>query len=908
MENSFQDLLNLADKSFRLEDYENALKLYLRAGLKVVQEDWSFKCSGKIRGLVLNDVDNYDGPEIIVTSEDHFVYALGKNGNLKWKFETEGWAMCVDMADTNDNNMPEIIVGADKIYVLDKDGVLLNEVNVQSSVNCLTIQRDSRNKLKKIIVGHENGQINCLDINGNIIWTYSCKKRIISLLSNDIDHDGNIEIVAATEEKKVYILTNEGGLKDIFESDHWILNIATADLYDEGYPRLVIASFEGSVHVYKYAKTAALEIKQHGILGMSISRLISDSKSYQIILGSADKGVSIIDIDGKLLWRFNTSYGHRVLSVSTKGKENNQVQIVVGGEDGFVHSYSLEVLPGLVQSIQSSFSLLEGVNILRIGLSIPELELLNTFVLIDPINRKACLEEIDNNINENNLEEAIDLLMELRKNNVEFCWNYKTGGRIYALDNFNIELPNSSSEYVLAGSGDGNAYAINLTDGSLEWKFKADKAVRGVSSGILSETNQFPNIVIGSVDRDGNNGNVYMLDYKGTPIWNFQTQDWVLYTKIACVNGDGIKEVLYGSDGHYVGMLNSSGQLIWKCMVGDRVRAVTFGDINKDGINETIIGSDDKNVYIIDANGQVLNSFQVPHWILTIEVKDIDNDGESEIMVGTEDGFLYVYSHSGNLKWSYKTGHWIAALSTFQDKKTGECFIVIGSADRWIYCLNNLGIMVWTFETSARVRTIMACDNDESINIIFGSYDNHIYNFKICKKNKLDEKERVIKSKLSSHSKSDLGKIYTHELNTLRAFSCDLTDDISILLSKFRSDKSELVKIYAASKLIKIIKGDSSEILKEISIFLINIDDIQLRLLWKSEFYKLPIARKEVLLIEMIEAIDSDFESKAKTVIEIIHCISTITKDCRLLKDRALEKFQTLNNSWILFELDRLRK
>ena len=46
-----KSLIELAYQSYQSQNYADALRLYLRAGLQLVQHDWQFTVGSKIRGL-----------------------------------------------------------------------------------------------------------------------------------------------------------------------------------------------------------------------------------------------------------------------------------------------------------------------------------------------------------------------------------------------------------------------------------------------------------------------------------------------------------------------------------------------------------------------------------------------------------------------------------------------------------------------------------------------------------------------------------------------------------------------------------------------------------------------------------------------------------------------------------------
>lgn len=894
-------LISLAEDMARQQNYHDALKFYIRAGLQLLDHEWEFLTGLKIRGLDIADINGDGEDEILVASEDCHVYVLDKNGHELWKSKMQSWAMSVSAIDLNNDGYKEVVVGSEKIYIFNHTGEVINSFSAGATdVSSLCIKKKIfEGDFIKIIAGHDDGTISAWDNEGKILWQYKCPRRIICMLAEDINQDGRVEVIAGCEDQNVYILNDEGGLKDIFKSNHWILNVGAADIYNEGYPRLVIASFEGDVHVYKYAKSATLKISQHGILGLHLAKLLPESSGYQVILGSSDKGVSILDLNGKLLWRFNTSYGHRVLMAAPDQSGENLVTIIVGSEDGTVHKYKVHLIPGLVEWIQQTYSKVTSARIHRIGLSSEEMKLLSTFVHIDPINKDATIHNANFSLDHHNVYDAIELSMELWRNNVEYLWDHKTGGRIYALSTASLE--EIKRKCVFAGSEDGKAYAIDIENGSILWEFKAGGGVRGIDVSQISVNEDIKKIAVGSVD-----GNVYLLNTEGKPEWNFQTQNWVLFTHMQCINGDGKKEIIYGSDGHYVGATDIFGRHLWKFKTKDRVRAVTSADINNDGLFEVIAGSDDQNVYIINNLGEVIFSFPAPHWVLAIHADDINNDGITEILIGTEDGGLYVYNPQGTLLWKYETGHWIAALYTQRGAIKDEKNIVVGSADRFLYCLSNNGVLKWSFETSARVRTLTTIElSDKDDGVLFGSYDQSVYLFKVIRQDEINSTFESIIRKLESSPSFNWQELVNSTNDIHRAFAYLHNKRQDTLLAGI-SDPSSFVHTALCCSVLSINKDLLSEesIINLLGKQIFYEENHQHRLLIHNHIRELRKEEAINLLKELSVSIKPTIETK--NLIEYLQQIKHFKAGREPWTKNIVLILSSSTNKWLQLELKSL--
>lgn len=784
-----REIESLVDEGYKAYGeylYSDSLSYYLQASDLVISERWNYQTNGKISSLDIGAWTQAGDVFSVVGSQDHNIYILDDNGVEIWKFNTNAWVMGVAFYDINDDGQSEIVAGSDKLYILNNKGEMLYSFACKSNVSSMVINRNNLlNSDISIITGHESGEVVAWDKFGEHVWSYKLPKMIVSVAIADINQDGKLEIAAACEDKNVYILNEYGKLRDKYVSHHWILNVKTADIYGEG-ERLIIASFEGDVNIYKEKKTATLKTGQHGILGLNVSKTIVGNNSYQIILGSSDKGVSIFDLSGELIWRFNTSYGHRVLQVIKRDSKDIPM-ILIGAEDGSVHSYNIIIHPQLLSFILHSYSKINIKHTRELNISQKQVKQLKVFVSIEQINKDATVYQVNKSIESGDISDAIIMFMHLWRTKAEYEWSFKTEGRVYALSACNKNL--------YAGSEDGKIYKFVNGNSETEEIFETGGGVRGIYSFIDENSlDSEEYILVGSTDN-----NIYLIDHTGIPQWHFRTQDWILYSYVYVYEGSSI---LVSSLDNGLGIAtDKDGAMLWQYKAGARIRSISSADIYNDGKPKIIFGSDDKFIHIVDNNGNLINKFQVPHWVLVIKAIDLNNDGLCEILIGTEDGALYVYDNIGNLIWLYQTDHWVAALDCFRNPIDNSVEIVIGSADRNVYCLSSEGVLNWVLETDARVRSLHVKQNksQESYDVYFGSYDQNVYKFRVYD----DEELNRMFISLTQHMSEDRVKdILDHKYEDLRAFACLLINDEARLLESL-NDQSSLVKTASAIRLIE---------------------------------------------------------------------------------------------------------
>ena len=793
IEQRIAKLVKKGEVAYEKKDFQTALDAYLDAGMHIVQRNWSFSTNTKIRALCQYDYNSSSDLEsfYLIGSEEGILYAVNMEGNILWNYQATGWITGVFTADTNNNGDREIVFGADKVYILNSKGDLQNTIDTSGPVTSIKNGVLLSSNQKIIVTGHDSGLVSTWDFDGNPLWSFHSNGKIIRTICDDIDGDGNTEVVVASEDKTVYILDELGVIKDSIPVNHWIVNLDTCNIIDNT-PRLFVGVFEGDVHVYKHYKekdSKTIRVKQHGILGLRVEYLIPGYKEPQFIIGTSDKSISIMDFGGNMIWSFDTGTGQRELIVY-HDSVTDHTSIIVGTESGEVLSYTVYLVPNLLDRIKECYHVIGVNNPKLLNLSNDKFTMLDYFIQPDPVNREANIPNIFSRITKGLNIEAIDLYMNLWWNQVELSWIKETDGRIYSLSH----ISRNGIEHLLASSEDKNIYCINASNGSVQWTFTAHGGIRGVCADNVSIDNEKSNIVAASVD-----GSVYFLNDLGEPLWNFYFGNWNLFTYVADIDNDSKKEILIGSEDKCIYAMKENGVLLWRVGFGARVRAVYSYDINGDGNKEIIAGSDDKQIYILNKEGEIIRSFTTPHFILVTIAEDIDDDGEVEILTGNEDGFLHVYDQFGHLKWQFKTGLWVAALGTYRDPSSGEIEIVVGSADKCVYGLDKYGVVHWQYRTGARVRTLLPLSflKNEKENIAFGSYDRCIYFLTKLSDEELELYYNKVLASISQKTKMNLSLLSNSNNESSRAFFYLGCREI-IPLVKGMTDDSDVVKVASA--------------------------------------------------------------------------------------------------------------
>ena len=199
---------------------------------------------------------------------------------------------------------------------------------------------------------------------------------------------------------------------------------------------------------------------------------------------------------------------------------------------------------------------------------------------------------------------------------------------------------------------------------------------------------------------------------------------------VADIDGDGKKEIVFGTELGVVYVLNDKGKLVWKYKAGGPIRGqVLLYDLYEDDDVKVIFGCDDNKLYVLNSKGKLVWRFDAGSPI--VSTPGIMHKEKPMIIFGANDGHVFCVNKQGDLVWKFKTKDKVFAQPAigklFNDDRI---FIVIGSNDQRLYVLDEAGELFWDFKTQGAILA-KACladlNNDKKMEIVFGSCDNNVY-------------------------------------------------------------------------------------------------------------------------------------------------------------------------------------
>jgi len=168
-------------------------------------------CQGLSSPLTYN-ITGDEKPEVIIGSQDGYLYVFSWNGTLLWTFYADGSISPSPAVLEKDNGKGMLVFGSadGNIHCVNSTGNLSwkykTEGMVFSSPAVANINNDTK---MEIIIGSSDGRLYCLDENGTKLFSYQTNGSVSSSPAiADIDGDGTAEIIFGSNDGFLYVLTN----------------------------------------------------------------------------------------------------------------------------------------------------------------------------------------------------------------------------------------------------------------------------------------------------------------------------------------------------------------------------------------------------------------------------------------------------------------------------------------------------------------------------------------------------------------------------------------------------------------------------------------------------------------------------------------------------------------------------
>jgi outer membrane protein assembly factor BamB/PKD repeat protein len=363
---------------------------------------------------------------------------------------------------------------------------------------------------------------------------------------------------------------------------------------------------------------------------------INDDGEFEVIFGSSDGNLYVLDKEGSEVWIFSAS--GPIINQPTIGDvdADGKPEIVFGG---FYHNTgdpNLYVLNGEDGSLLWDFESGNPGDIYKGFQASPQLMDINS-------------------------DGALDVLIG-SMDYYFYALDGPTGDIIWQSGVFEHFIRASSPvadmdfdgvQEVIVIDNHAVVRSYEIDSGSLDWEVDVGHGVEATPVLADCDDDGYYEIILFTIGEGIISGDAVVLNHDGSELWRSSLHTY-FYTSptILDVDGDDIVDIIGGdSDDHtIVAYKGSDGTILWETLLPDSIWSqapLVLSDIDSDGQIEVLAGTN-PNLYCLNANsGEIEWKFTTGGHIWgQPTVADLEKDGLAEILMGSYDNFLYVLENA----------------------------------------------------------------------------------------------------------------------------------------------------------------------------------------------------------------------------------------------------------------------
>ena len=517
----------MSTNSFK--DLKDALDL----GLGIVTRIWDYRAKDWVTSVFAADIDGDGDNEVIACSRDGRVHLLSKGGDLQWEriIGAKAWVgtgVASDISADGTETSARIIVGTrdGKVFVLDKDGKTITREGTALSYNAegKTIDPEQEQQTcwydtgyvirqinvdprhpSEILIGSEDRCAYGLDYTtGEQIWKYRTNGWVRAICQCDINRDGQDEILVGSVDRHLYLLDQQGHLIEKYYTKHPIHSICAADVDQDGNIEVLAATDGKDLVALNYLEnpidpTACFREKwrrpfENRLLSLCVTDIDGDGKK-EIITGSEDKHIYILDAQGNTIWRHNHKY--RVFSIYPQDIDNDGLpELLVGSDHSRVRAMRIRLSSReLDKKIRGYYRRLHESELAKItDLTADERALLEE-ILGTNVGEFVTFKQAQEHLDAKDYDQALSTLLKLEQQSVERLWQRDIE---YIRTVCFRHIIGEPTLEIIVGTSTGYIYAFNES-GRRIWSTALHDHIVDVQTGFIDRRRQ-EEIVICSSD------------------------------------------------------------------------------------------------------------------------------------------------------------------------------------------------------------------------------------------------------------------------------------------------------------------------------------------------------------------------------------------------------------------------
>lgn len=313
----------------------------------------SYDTPSVVMSITGGDIDGNGEHEIITGSVDGTVRVFSRKGRILWKAEVGGIPsfLCIGDRDGKGKKKVGVIVQdvEGRLRVFDHTGKVLMTYRSEATLLSLGMGDIDGDGTEEIVAGDVLGYVHFLESDGKLQWKKPVANSAISSLdTGDIRKDGKSEILVGTHENGLLALTNSGSVlwhvsKKLRETRRrpaarfsWIRSIIVDDINLDGKLEIITSSRpNGMISVFDEGGKRIWKKRFKGVINnfspslISVGDLTGDGKKEIVallhgVILNGQKGTSpiyILDHEGKMVFDYKPAGNYYSLFLDDVDKD-----------------------------------------------------------------------------------------------------------------------------------------------------------------------------------------------------------------------------------------------------------------------------------------------------------------------------------------------------------------------------------------------------------------------------------------------------------------------------------------------------------------------------------------------------------------------------------------------------------